>query len=202
MPHSPIPSSSDRRLATLLGLALAATAAGCSDDAACGPGDAPTAGVTLTVAGETITYGGFVASMNNDCTIAGSGVISVTIHGSQSDATQALTLCLPRPDLLTATPVDLVRDPTPPLADDRAQVVDVSANLAGGCTVAKDPAGTPTGTATFVGYCADGYDPAGYAIAFAGEVPLVRTCGAIEAQVTGTLGGRVSVIPPPPPTPR
>ena len=43
-----------------------------------GPGAAPAAGITLTVGGETVTYGGFTSSVNNDCTITGSGVISVS----------------------------------------------------------------------------------------------------------------------------
>ena len=82
---------------------------------------------------------------------------------------------------------------TPPLADDRAQVIDVSGALTSGCTIMKDPAGTPTGTATFTGYCKGGTDPAGYAVTLAGDIPLRRTCSGTTDAVTGTLGGQVAV---------
>src|SRR5688572_29815149 len=96
MPRSPFRSPTE----LLLVLSAAAALAGCSDDDSCGPGSAPAAGITLTVGGETVTYDGFTASENNDCTVQGSGVISVSVHGSQAGGSQALTLCLPRPDLL------------------------------------------------------------------------------------------------------
>lgn len=198
MPPSAFRSRTDPRRARVLVLGvglLGAVAAGCGDDGddACGPGGAPAAGVTLTVAGETVTYGGFTASVNNDCTVAGANVISVSVHGTQAGGTQAFTLCLPRPDLLGAEPVPLVPSRVPPLADDRAMVIDASAALGGGCTVAKDIALAPAGTATFRGYCGGGADPAGYALEVSGTVPLVRTCGATVDNVVGTLGGTVAV---------
>lgn len=178
------------RLASLVLLALAG---GCSDDdSTCGPGDAPAAGITLTVAGETVTYGAFTASANNDCTVADSGVISVSVHGSQSSGSP-FTLCLPRPDLLGATAVPLVPGRTPPLADDRVMVFDASGALSGGCTVQKDLAQAPSGTASFLGYCEGGADPAGYALEVSGTVPLIRTCGATTDNVVGTLAGTVAV---------
>lgn len=184
-------------VAVTLTAALALVGAACSgDDDACGPGDAPAAGITLTVGGETATFGGFTASVNNDCTIAGSDVISVSVHGTQVGGSAALTLCLPRPDLLGATPVALVPSRVPPLADDRAMVIDSSAVLAGGCTVQKDVATSPAGTAAFLGYCDGGADPAGYALELTGTVPLVRTCGSTMDSVTGTLAGRVAVTLP------
>ena len=193
MPHSPIRSTTEVLLALALGVAgLGLT--GCSDDATCGPGDAPAAGATLTVEGTTISYGGFTASVNNDCTDFASGVISVSVHGTQAGTSQALTLCLPRPDLLGAEPAALVPSRTPPMASDRVQVVDVSADLGNGCTVAQDPAAVPTGTARFTGYCDGGADPAGYALALTGTVMLRRTCGGTVDTVTGTLGGRVAVV--------
>ena len=177
----------------LIALSAAAALAGCSDDDSCGPGSAPAAGVTLTVGGETVTYGGFTASENNDCTVQGSGVISVSVHGSQTGGSQALTLCLPRPDLLGAEAVALVPSRPTPLADDRAMVIDSSASLAGGCTVMKDVTMMPSGTARFIGYCDGGTNAAGSALELTGTVPLVRTCGATMDNVTGTLAGTVAV---------
>ncbi len=191
MPRSPFPSRTEL---TLVAAALAALSVGCpGDDDSCGPGGAPAAGITLTVGGETITYGEFTASVNNDCTISGSGVISVSVHGSQTGGSQALTLCLPRPDLLGVEPVLLVPSRVPPLADDRAMVIDSSAALAAGCTVQKDVTMAPSGTARFVGYCDSGAHPSGYALELTGTVPLVRTCGATMDNVIGTLAGTVAV---------
>jgi hypothetical protein len=190
------PFRSNTELAVVL-FAAAACLAGCSDDdGSCGPGSAPAAGATLTVGGETVTYGGFSASVNNDCTLGASGVISVTVHGRQSGGTSALTLCLPRPDLLGSDAVPLVPSRVPPMESDRAQLIDSTAMLMGGCTVQKDPTMQPSGTATFLGYCDGGENAAGYAIALAGTVPLVRTCGTTMDNVTGTLGGTVAVTVP------
>jgi hypothetical protein len=168
--------------------------AGCpGDDESCGPGDAPAAGLTLTVEGETVAYGAFTASVNNDCTIDGAGVISVSVHGTQTGGASPFTLCLSRPDLLGPEPVALVPSRVPPMAGDRAMLIDASAALAGGCTVVKDPSASPAGTAAFHGYCGGGSDPAGYGLEVTGTVPLVRTCGADVDNVTGTLAGTVAV---------
>lgn len=161
----------------------------------CGPGSAPAAGLTLTVEGETVTYGAFTASVNNDCTIGSSGVISVSVHGTQTGQAAPFTLCLPRPDLLGADPVALVPSRVPPMETDRAMLIDASAMLAGGCTVQKDATMSPTGTASFLGYCEAGAHADGYALAVTGTVPLVRTCGAEVTNVTGQLGGTVAVVP-------
>ena len=131
MPPSPSRSSTDARVAAA---ALLALAAACSDDATCGPGAAPAAGLVLTIGAETAAFGGFTASVNNDCTVPGSDVISVSVHGTQTGQTSALTLCLPRPDLLGRDPVALAPSRVPALATDRVQVIDASASLAAGCT--------------------------------------------------------------------
>ena len=194
MRHSPFRSGTDALAGGALAVALALASAGCGDDdATCGPGDAPASGLTLTVAGETVSFGSFTASENNDCTDFSSGVISVSVHGTQAGGAQPLTLCLPRPDLLGATPVAVVPNRNPPMAGDRVQLVDVSAGLAGGCAVVLDAAAAPTVTATFTGYCDGGKDPAGYAVALSGDVTLTRTCNGTTDTVTGTLGGQVAV---------
>lgn len=194
MPTWSFPSSIELRGA-LVAAALALVAAGCSDDAACGPGAAG-ATLTMTIGGETVTYGGFTSSVNNDCTIAAAGVISVSVHGTQVGGTGSLTLCLPRPDLLGADPVPFAPTRLPPAADDRVQLIDASATLAAGCSVVREPTSVPSGTTTFTGYCAGGTDPGGYALTLAGAAGLRRTCGATTDNVAGTLAGTVAVTVP------
>src|SRR5262245_28309449 len=106
MPRSSTPVSRSRSSTEALANALALAAlAGCSDDdATCGPGNAAADGITVTIGAETVRYGAFTSSVNNDCTIAGSGVISTTIQGMQVGAGSAMSFCLPRPDLLGAEP--------------------------------------------------------------------------------------------------
>jgi hypothetical protein len=75
------------------------------------------------------------------------------------------------------------------------QVIDASAALAAGCTAAIDPTLAPAGTARFDGYCADGADPAGYALSLTGTVPVRVTCPGGTTAMTATLGGAVAVAP-------
>ena len=84
----------------------------------------------------------------------------------------------------------------PPDPADRAQLIDASATLAAGCTLARDPAAAPAATAAFAGYCAGGADPAGYALTLDGSVGLRRTCPAGPDAVTGTVAGTVAVAIP------
>ena len=205
MSPSSSPSSTDvprgRGAARVVLLALAHALAGgassaCSDDGgpSCGPGPAPAAGLTVIVGGETVTYGGFAASINNDCTIPGSGVISVSIHGTQVGGTGALTLCLTRPDLIGTEPVPFAPTRLPPDAADRLQLVDISATLAAGCSIARDIAGVPAATATFAGYCAGGTDPAGYALTLDGTAAVKKTCAGGTTDAAGVLAGTVAVV--------
>jgi hypothetical protein len=190
------PRSGTRSSTELLACAaLAALAAACSDDdAACGPGNAAADGITVTIGAETVHYGMFTSSVNNDCTLAGSGVISTTIQGRQSGATSALSLCLPRPDLLGGDAAPLSANHVPPEAADRVQLFDVSVTLAGGCTAHLEVGAVPSGTASFGGYCAGGTDPAGYAITLAGSAPVSVTCPAGTTTMTATLAGTAAVV--------
>ena len=175
------------------GIALA----GCSDDDGnCGPGGAPADGITMAVGSETVTYTGFTASPNNDCPLASApaGVVSVTVEASQVGGTFPFVLCLPRPDLLGADAFPLTPSRPTPIETDRVMMIDSSASLSGGCTVAKDVTQMPTGTARFLGYCDGGKSTAGYAIELSGTVPLIRTCGASMENVTGTIAGTVAVV--------
>lgn len=190
MPRSPFRSSTEVVVALCAAMSLAA----CSDDdGSCGPGGAAADGITVTIGGETLRYGGFTSSVNNDCTLAGSGVISTTIQGTQQGGSAQLSLCLPRPDLLGGA-APLSANHVPPTADDRVQLFDVSATLSTGCTARLVVAATPTGTATFDGYCAGGTDPAGYALTLAGTAPVTVTCPAGPSETTATLAGTAAVV--------
>jgi len=184
-------------------LAALALLAGCADcgggGGPCGAGDAGASGVTATVDTVTLEFGNFTSSANNDCSVAGSPT-SLTVDGEQTSPAQPsffLTLCLPRPDRIGGDPVPLVPAQIPPGADDLAQVVNVNGNLGGDCLVTLDAAGTFDATATFTGYCGDGADPGGYAIALAGTLPGTRICpGPVSDDVTIELGGSAAVTVP------
>src|SRR5262245_8628106 len=100
MSLSRFPSSTSLFLA-FVGLA---GAPGCgSGDDSCGPGGAPDAGAVASGSGVTVTYGHLNGSPNRDCpdAAAPANVISLSIHGTQTDGTGLITLCIGRPDLLT-----------------------------------------------------------------------------------------------------
>lgn len=192
MPLSPSPSSTERG-AVALALIAALVGTGCSDDASCGPGSAAVDGLTMTVDGQTVRYGGFIGGRNNDCNVAGSGVVSVTIGGTQSGDSSPVTLCLPRPDLLDTAAVPLTHDRIPPADDDRAQLIDAVATLAGGCRASLDGTRPITATASFTGLCAAGADPAGFALTVTGTVPVNVVCPDSTTPSTATLAGTVAV---------
>jgi len=189
MRRSPFPSSTD--LAVLLAtlVAAAGAGAGCSDDT-CGPGGAPATGLVAAGDQVTLTYGNLSGLAGNDCPdpSAPEGVISRSIEGTQTDGTGLITLCVPRPDLLMSGPRTLGTITSQ--ADVR--IVDLQ-GMASGCTFTLDSSQQPTGTATATGVCADGADPAGFALALDGSVTLRRTCGATVDTVTVTLSGTVAV---------
>lgn len=178
-----------RILIILLALPLAALPA-CGEP--CGPGDAPASGVTATAGGTSVAYGQFTTSPNNDCSVAGHPT-SLTLDGIQTDPAASpplhLTFCLPRPDEIGGDPIPL--DDT-----QRIEVIDLFAEM-GDCFLSLDRTAPPTGSITFSGYCDDGTDPAGYAIAFDGAVAGTLSCpdgdGGTDQSVTVTLGGQAAV---------
>jgi hypothetical protein len=165
-------------------LVLLAALAGCGGDDDCGPGE--TADDTrLELDGETLGYGGFLASANNDCNPE--TLTSLTIVGVQDGGEREIVFCLPSPDL--------VESGTPIALDDEAMIlfVDLFGEDEGGCTLALDRSTPPTGSVTFTGLCGDGVDPAGFAIELDATVELVRTCDDAGAAATGTLVGTHAV---------
>jgi hypothetical protein len=171
----------------LIGLGLGA---GCSDQA-CGPDDAPAAGVIASVKGESITYGEFVSSPNNDCSVPGAP-ISLTVEGIQVDpvpqAVRRMTFCLPRPDLLGRGPVAL--DDLELVHGDRY----FFGELADGCSIQLDRTVPAAGTIEFQGYCDEGVHPAGYALVIEGAVAGTDMCTG--EPLTVELSGRAAVQAP------
>ena len=161
----------------------------CGDDgpaAACGvAAGTPAGAATIAIGSDTVSYVGFQWGQNNDCTAAGASVVSVTLRGHQSDAPDfGLGLCLPRPDRIGATPVDLADASLVRLVGAGAQV--------GGCQVGMAPDSTPTGSVTFAGFCTE--SGTRFLVSLSGQTPGIETCGSGPSQqVTMLLGGQVLV---------
>ena len=179
---------------TLLSRCLSSTSlllvAGCpSDGERCGPEDAPVEGITATNNDVALTYGNLSSLSGTDCPApdAPSGVISLSIEGTQVGGTGLLTLCIPRPDLLED---GRALGTTGSMGELR--IVDFTA-AANGCTFTLESAMPPTGMGVGTGVCKNGTDAAGFALALTGTVHLERTCGATVDTVALTLGGKVAV---------
>jgi hypothetical protein len=169
----------------------AAALAGCSDDS-CGPGGAPDTGLIAGGDAVTLTYGHLTGGLNNDCPAgdAPPGVISLSIHGTQSDGSGLVTLCVARPDLLAKQAQALALD----VAGAQVRLVDLSGS-ANSCSFVIDRAQPATGNATSSGLCGNGSDAAGFALVLDGSLSLTRTCGATVDSIRVTLHGRVAVAP-------
>lgn len=173
-------------------VAILATGAACCGGGGdtCGPGAAAANGAELAGTGVDVRYTMLQALVNNDCPdpAAPSGVISVTISGTQEGTAFPFTLCIPRPDRLATEPLALGTD---------VKIVDLSANIGGGCTLDRATSQAPTGTVTATGVCNNGKDPAGFALTFDnGIVPMRRTCGAQVDVLDLALTGTVAVAGP------
>jgi hypothetical protein len=176
-------------VAAAIALVAAAAGAGCSGGD-CGPGTAAADGLELAGTGVDVRYAGLGATANNDCPDPGapSGVVSLTINGTQTGSSFAVTLCIPRPDRLAA-------GDTAQLGTD-VRIVDLGAILTGGCTLARATTMTPSGTVTAAGMCGNGRDAAGFALTFDGTVPMKRTCGTQVDVLVLALTGTVAVSGP------
>ena len=175
-----------------LALALAAGTTGCGEDS-CGPGGAPAGGLVASNDAVTVTYGQLTSGLNNDCPAADapSGVISMTIAGTQSDGSGLVTLCISRPDLLAHQALALGGD----TASAEVRVIDLT-GTANNCALKLDVTQSVSGTAMTSGLCGNGGDPAGFALVVDGAVTLTRTCSATIDSVVVTVRGRVAVAGP------
>jgi len=155
---------------------------GCGGDE-CGPGAAPDFGLLASSADVTLNYGNLTSGANNDCPdpMAPSGVVSLTINGTQMGAASLLTFCIPRPDQL-AGGVQL---------GSGFRIIDLNGE-ANGCTFKYE--GAPvTGSAQAFGLCDNGKDAAGYSLSIDGFVTLKRTCPTTSDTVSLSLKGEVKV---------
>jgi hypothetical protein len=153
----------------------------------CGIGDVTTSTLGASGGGDTVAYGEWRASENNDCPdpAAPSGVVSVTINAAQTSptGTASFGLCLPRPDLVAES-----GDATLDLGSADLQLTDVQGAL-GGANCRWHDARNATGSAHFTGFCGAGSTD-GFAIAVTGTATVTRSCdGAADEDVTLTLSG-------------
>jgi hypothetical protein len=158
---------------------------------ACGDGPVlPPGAATIAIDPATVSVVGFTWGENNDCPAQGASVISVTLRGHQSDASDfGLGFCLPRPDLIGATAIDLADTSL-------VLLVGASARLDNGCTVGLAPDALPTGTITFSGFGT--HAGASFRIKLAGQVHGIERCGSgPSTPATMVLGGDVVVEPQP-----
>jgi hypothetical protein len=185
--HSPHRASRRALLVGVLGV-LAGTAC-CGGNDACGPGTAAADGLELAGTGVDVHYTDLRAMANNDCPAVGepADVTSLTLTGTQTGSSFSLLLCIPRPDLLGAQPVQLGTD---------VQIKGLGASIGGGCTLDHAVTAGASGTVTASGVCGKGKDPAGFALTFDGVVPMKRTCGAMVDTLDLALTGTVAVAGP------
>ena len=160
-------------------------ATGCGDD--CGPGDAPEFGLLASSADVTLNYGNLTSGVNNDCPdpMAPEGVISVTVEGSQKDATttQLIVVCIPRPDLLATMDQPIGTG---------LRIIDVNGE-ANGCTFTYDSSRVATGMVHARGLCDNGTNDKGYALGITGNMSLRRNCSGTLDSVAVELSGLVAV---------
>ena len=162
--------------------ALALT--GCGNDD-CGPGSAPASGLVASSADVTLTYGNLSAGANNDCPdpMAPTGVVSLTVDGTQTDASALITLCIPRPDLLAEMDQSL---------GTAVRIIDWNGEK-DGCTYAFESSRVVSGTAHAVGMCDNGTNDAGWALGLTGNISLRRTCPTVSDTIAVQLDGLVAV---------
>jgi hypothetical protein len=177
------------RFLSITSLLVGVAGTGCGDDE-CGPGSGNDSALAASSAEVSLQYTGLSALAGNDCPAADApaGVISLSIEGRTADGTGLLTLCVPRPDLLT----DGNRTLGTSLSMADVRIFDLT-GTANGCTFALDSTRPPSGTAIGFGVCGNGTDASGFALAIDGAVSLRRTCGATIDPVSVTLTGRVPV---------
>jgi hypothetical protein len=174
----------------LVAVGLALGSACCGGNGNCGPGSAAPDGLELAGTGIDVHYSGLKSTSAHDCPDpnAPAGATSVTISGAQTTSSFPVDFCVPRNDLLGVQGLALGTD---------VKIIDLTADIGNGCTLALGTTPAPTGTITATGVCGDGADHAGFAMTFEnGTVPIVRTCGSQVDELTLALTGTVAVSGP------
>lgn len=159
--------------------------AACGDDE-CGPGAAPDFGIHAASADVSLTYGNLTSGQNNDCPDpdAPSGVVSLTIQGSQQDGPGLLTLCIARPDKIASGEL--------PFGVGQVQIIDLNGE-ADGCSFTIDRMRPTLGTASTSGLCDNGANPAGYALTVDGNLSLTRTCPTMNDTIAVSFTGTAAI---------
>jgi hypothetical protein len=173
---------------TVTALAILACSCGGGGDKDCGPTDTTPAGLSLSDGSATnLFFAELMAGANNDCTPTGSGVISLTIQGAQTDGVGFITFCIPRPQDLGSA---LALGSDAPGDEPAAILEDLEAATTDGCMYSFDPSATLTGTVRATGICDDGTNPAGFALVVAATLSVTGSggsgCGTLSVQLAGT----------------
>lgn len=171
----------------LICLALVTQLSGCGEDAVCGADDGAQDFAISTVGSEQVRWEDWRSSPNNDCGEAG-GPTSLTLEASQVGTNRGLTLCLPRPDKLSASAEDV-------LDESRVRIIDIFADVAGAgdCLASINRAMPATGSIAFPGVCDDGLHPDGYSLDMDFAVPVTVTCATEVREEVMRFSGVVRV---------
>jgi hypothetical protein len=156
----------------------------CGDDV-CGPGDAPEFGLVAGNDEVGVVFGNMMAGLNNDCPdpMAPSGVVSMTLQGTQQNGPGLLTLCIGRPDLLASGEQTF---------GTAVRIIDLNGEVEG-CTLAYESLRPVSGGATSKGLCDDGASSAGFALTVNGALSLRRMCPTMNDTIAVSFDGTVAV---------
>jgi hypothetical protein len=156
----------------------------CGDDV-CGPGNAPEFGLVAGNDQITLVFGNIMSGLNNDCPdpMAPSGVVSMTLQGTQQNGPGLLTLCIGRPDLL-----DKQQQPF----GTAVRIIDLNGEV-DGCTLAYESLRPVSGGASASGLCDNGANTSGFALAVDGNLSLKRTCPAMSDTIAVSFDGEAAI---------
>lgn len=159
--------------------------AGCGDDECGPPSGTQDAGLLASSADVILNYGNITSGPNNDCGELDpqTGIVSLTLEGTQVDGPGRLTLCIRRPDKLQEGPVPLGTG---------ALIIDLD-GMVGDCTYAFEAARPVTGEVTAEGLCDYGQNAAGYALTVDGALSLTRMCPTMNDTIAVTFAGTVAI---------
>ncbi len=146
----------------------------CDDDEVCGPSEGSATTISAPIGDTSVVWTDWRSSPNNDCGETG-GPVSLTLDAQQENGNFALTLCLPRPDKLSASPIDIG------LAS-RVQIIDIFADVGANCVASLDRTAAPSGTIAFPGICGDGDGAEGYSLDLDVTVPMTVMCDGLDPE--------------------
>jgi hypothetical protein len=160
-------------------------ASGCSDDACGPPSGSQDAGLLASSADVVLNYGFITSGPNNDCgeLPPSSGIVSLTLEGTQVDGPGRLTLCIRRPDIISKEPVALGTG---------VLIIDLDGTV-GDCTYEYEAAAPVTGNVSTEGMCDNGKSDAGYLLKVDGFLSLRRMCPTMNDTIAVDFSGDVAI---------